>query len=328
PEKGQVYQIELILPILKLLGLVDTKGENVVLLSGVDDFQKKDIFEIMNIVIHEMNEVRSRRYNPPEVFSPTEVPFYDKYIFDKCISIILEMHKVNVNVFFANIVRANLVLSPSFKIKTFESDLSDLRKEILSAVFYLHLFGLLEVEYPNRFLALSELGRYYFQKKSINRHTEKGGITINSDFSIIAFPEKCSILGIHLLKAFTELKDFDRVYTFNLTKDSFQQGILLGYDPSQFIQFLKESSKAELAQNLLFNLDDWTKNLPIVNITEDCVLVRTRDSQTMELLTGPIKGKKIILEEISPNAILIDKHKVQEVIQIAEKLNIIVNLRQ
>ncbi|MCX8000406.1 MAG: helicase, partial [Leptospiraceae bacterium] len=85
---------------------------------------------------------------------------------------------------------------------------------------------------------------------------------------------------------------------------------------------------AELAQNLLFNLDDWTKNLPIVNITEDCVLVRTRDSQTMELLTGPIKGKKIIIEEISPNAILIDKNKVQEVIQIAEKLNIIVNLRQ
>lgn len=328
PEKGQVYQIELILPILKLLGLVDIKGENVVLLSGVDEFQKKDIFDVMNTVIHEMNEVRSRRYNPPEVFSPTEVPFYDKYIFDKCVNIILEMHKVNVNVFFANIVRANLVLSPSFKIKTFESDLSDLRKEILSAIFYLHLFGLLEVEYPNRFLSLSELGKYYFQKKSINKHTEKGGITINSDFSIIAFPEKCSILGIHLLKAFTELKDFDRVYTFNLTKDSFQQGILLGYDPSQFIQFLKESSKAELAQNLLFNLDDWTKNLPIVNITEDCVLVRTRDSQTMELLTGPIKGKKIIIEEISPNAILIDKNKVQEVIQIAEKLNIIVNLRQ
>lgn len=328
PEKGQVYQIELILPILKLLGLVDIKNENVILLSGVDDFQKRDIFEVMSTVIHEMNEVRSRRYNPIEVFSPTEVPFYDKYIFDKCINLIMEMHKVNVNVIFASIARANLVLSPNFKMKTFEPDLSDLRREILSAIFYLHLFGLTEVEYPNRFLSLSELGKYYFQKKPINRHTEKGGITINSDFSIIAFPEKCSILGIHLLKAFTELKDFDRVYTFNLTKDSFQQGILLGYDPSQFIQFLKESSKAELAQNLLFNLDDWNKNLPIVNITEDCVLVRTRDAQTMELLTGPIKGKKIILEEISPNAILIDKHKVQEVIQIAEKLNIIVHLRQ
>jgi hypothetical protein len=238
----------------------------------------------------------------------------------------MDMNRVNISVIFANVIRENLVLSPTFKIKTFESDIGDLRKEIMSAIFYLHLFGLLEVEYPNRFLSLSNLGKNYFQHKPIPRETEKGGITINPDFSIIAFPEKCSMIGIHLLKVFTELKDFDRVYTFILTKDSFQQGILLGYDPSLFIQFLKDSSKAELAQNLLFLLDDWTKNLPIVNITEDCVLVRTGDSHIMELLTGQIKGKKIILEEISPDAILIDKSKVQDVILVAEKLNMIIKL--
>jgi len=328
PEKSQVYQIELILPILRILGLVDIKGENVVLTGDIDEFQKKDIFEVMQIVIHEMNEIRSKRYNPPEVFAAIEVPFYDKLIFNQCVKLIIDMSKVHLTVIFANIVRENLVLSPSFKIKTFESDLLDLKKEILSSIFYLHLFGLLEVEYPNRFLSLSNLGKNYFQNKPISRVTEKGGITINSDFSIIAFPEKCSLIGIHLLKVFTELKDFDRVYTFNLTKDSFQQGILLGYDPSQFIQFLKDSSKAELAQNLLFNLDDWGKNLPIINITEDCVLVRTKDPHIMELLIGPIKGKKIIVEEISPDAILIDKNKVQDVIQVAEKLNMIVKLKR
>jgi hypothetical protein len=328
PEKGQVYEIELILPILRIIGLVDIKGENIILTGDIDGFQRKDIFDVMQVVIHEMNEIRSKRYNPPEVFSAIEVPFYDKLILDRCIRIILDMQKVNLAVIFANVVRENLVLSPTFKIKTFESDLLDLRKEIISAIFYLHLFGLLEVEYPNRFLSLSDLGKNYFQNKPIPRATEKGGITINSDFSIIAFPEKCSMVGIHLLKVFTELKDFDRVYTFNLTKDSFQQGILLGYDPVQFIQFLKDSSKADLAQNLLFNLDDWGKNLPIISVTEDCVLVRTRDSHVMELLTGPIKGKKIIQEEISPDAILIDKNKIQEVIQVAEKLNMIIKLKR
>jgi hypothetical protein len=46
----------------------------------------------------------------------------------------------------------------------------------------------------------------------------------------------------------------------------------------------------------------------------------------MELLTGQIKGKKIILEEISHDAILIDKNKIQDVIQVAEKLNMIIKL--
>ena len=326
PEKGQVYQIELILPILKMLNLVDIKGENIVLTGAIDEFQRKDIFELMNLVIHEVNEVRSKRFNPPEVFSAIEVPFYDKPILDKCVQIILNMGKVNTSVIFSNVVRENLVLSPGFKIKNFESDLLDLRKEIISAIFYLHLFGLLEVEYPSRFLVLSDLGKYYFQSKAIPKHTEKGGITINSDFSIIAFPEKCSLHGIHLLKVFTELKDYDRVFTFALTKDSFQNGILLGYDPNLFIQFLRESSKAELAQNLMFLFDDWSKNLPIVVVTEDCVLLKTYDPHVMELLLGQIKGKKIVMEEISPEAILIDKTKIQDVIQISEKLNLIIKL--
>ena len=182
------------------------------------------------------------------------------------------------------------------------------------------------MEYPSRFLVLSDLGKYYFQSKAIPKHTEKGGITINSDFSIIAFPEKCSLHGIHLLKVFTELKDYDRVFTFALTKDSFQNGILLGYDPNLFIQFLRESSKAELAQNLMFLFDDWSKNLPIVVVTEDCVLLKTYDPHVMELLLGQIKGKKIVMEEISPEAILIDKTKIQDVIQISEKLNLIIKL--
>jgi hypothetical protein len=326
PEKGQVYQIELILPILKILGLVDIKGENIILSGDIDSFQKKDIFEVMSIVIHEVNEIRSKRFNPAEVFAALEVPFYDKPILDKIVRIIIDMEKVNLSVLFANVIRENLVLSPGFKIKNFETDLLDLRKEIISSLFYLHLFGLLDVEYPHRYINLSELGRQYFQNKPISRITERGGITINPDFSIIAFPEKCSMVGIHLLKVFTELKDYDRVYTFVLTKDSFQQGILLGYDQNLFIQFLRESSKAELAQNLLFLFDDWSKNLPIVNVIEDCVLVRTQDAHVMELLTGQIKGKKIILEEISHDAILIDKNKIQDVIQVAEKLNMIIKL--
>ena len=76
----------------------------------------------------------------------------------------------------------------------------------------------------------------------------------------------------------------------------------------------------------MFLFDDWSKNLPIVVVTEDCVLLKTYDPHVMELLLGQIKGKKIVMEEISPEAILIDKSKIQDVIQISEKLNLIIKL--
>jgi len=231
-------------------------------------------------------------------------------------------------VIFSQIIREHLIFTPGFQIKTYEEDLAILRKEIVSAVFYLQLFGLIDVEYPQRNLSLSELGHHYFNHDQLTTKTEKGGITINPDFSIIAFPDRVSLSGIHLLKAFCELKDFDRVYTFILTKDSFQLGILLGYEKEHFIQFLRDSSKAELAQNLLFLLEDWGSNLPIVTITEDSVLVRTKDAQVMELLLGQIKGKKFVLEEVSPTGIIIDKNKVMDVIAIAEKLNMMIRLNR
>jgi hypothetical protein len=328
PEKSQVYQIEIILPILKLMNYVDIKGENVILTGDIDEFQTRDIFEVMRMTIHEVNEARTRRLNPPEVFMATEVPFYDKPILDKCVKLIMNYGTINVHVIFSNIIREHLLFSPGFRIKTFEEDLADLRKEIQSAIFYLHLFGLIEVEYPNRHLTISDLGRHYFNQDELSSVIEKGGITINPDMSIIAFPDRVSIVGINLLKAFSELKDYDRVYTFILTKDSFQSGILLGYNPQQFIQFLRDCNRGELAQNLLFLLEDWGSNLPIVTITEDSVLVRTKDSNTMELLMGQIKGKRFVIEEISATGIIIDKNRVMEVIAIAERLNLIIRLNR
>jgi hypothetical protein len=326
PEKSQVYQIEVILPILRLMGYVEVKEENVILQGDWEDFIQKDIFEVMRVTIHEVNEARSRRLNLPEVFLPNDVAFYDKLILDKVVKLITHQGKINLYVVFSNIIREHLIFAPSFQIKSFQTDLANLRKEILSAVFYLHLFGLIEVEYPHRNLSISSLGKHYFHQKAIHHTSEKGGITINPDFSIIAYPDRMSLFGTHLLKAFCELKSYDRVYNFHLTKDAYQLGILLGYSTEQFLNFLRETSRGELSQNLLFLLQDWGSNLPIVHITEDSVLLRTKDQTTMDLLLGQIKGKKFVQEEISPTAIIIEKSKVMEVIAISEKLNLIIKL--
>jgi len=77
---------------------------------------------------------------------------------------------------------------------------------------------------------------------------------------------------------------------------------------------------------LLFSIEDWSRSLPLVSITDECVVVKTEDSNNMELLLGQINGKKIVVEEISPTTILIDSEKIYETITYAEKLNLIVRL--
>ena len=76
----------------------------------------------------------------------------------------------------------------------------------------------------------------------------------------------------------------------------------------------------------MFLINDWSKDLPIVSIEERVVLLETSDPSLTELLLGQIKGKKIVRKELSPTALIIQKNRVTEVMDIAEKLEMIVKL--
>ena len=66
--------------------------------------------------------------------------------------------------------------------------------------------------------------------------------------------------------------------------------------------------------------------LAIIAIEDDVVLVKTSDAIQTELLLGQIKGKKIVREELSSTALIIDKNKIFDLITYAEKLNMIVKM--
>lgn len=325
-EKSQIYQIELLLPVMRLLDIVRVKRDDVVLRNEYDRILDLDPFELLRLVMEEVAQARSRRVRYEDVFEPMYVPFYQPEVFEQCVNYILKKERVVYTVIMAAIIRDQVLLAKGFRIKNFQQDLADWRRELTSALFYLQLFGLVTVEFPDRWVQLSELGQLHLKSKALARTDEKGGVIINPDLSLIAIPEKISMLGIYTLKTFCELKTFDNVYTFQITRESFQEGLLLRAKAEQFTDLLTSASRSELSQNLLFSIEDWSKNIPLVTITDECVVVQTPEAHHMELLLGQISGKKIVLQKISPTTVLIDQEKIYETIAYAEKLNLIVRL--
>lgn len=325
-EKSQIYQIELILPVMRLLDIVRIKRDDVVLRNDYEAILEMDPFELMDLITKEMSDARNRRVRYEDVFEPLYVPFFQKAIFDECVQYISKKNRMMYFVIIATMVREKLILDKNFRMKNFQQDLTELRKEITSALFYLQLLGLITVEYPDRWVEISNLGLYYLKGKDLEQADEPGGVIINPDLSLIAIPERLSLKGLNTLKSFAEVKSFDNVYTFQISRESFQEGILLKNKPEVFLDFLRSTSKNELPQNLLFSVEDWSSSFPLVTITDECVVVQTQDPSHMELLLGQLSGKNIIIDQISSTTILIDQDKIYETIAFAEKLNLIIKL--
>ncbi|MDH4262617.1 MAG: helicase [Spirochaetia bacterium] len=326
PEKSQVHLIEIILPFLKLFNLVDLRGEDIILLESYEEFLQKDPLSTLHDLMETTAEAAEKRMVGNEVFLPMDVPFFKRDILQKCLDIIQAEKGIYVKVLVTTLIREWVVLTPEFKIRNFKNMYHESRSAIISSLFYLNIFGLLEVEYPKRFIRLSPLGMYFFFNEELSQNDTPGAIIVNPDATIVAMPDQLSINGLHLLKSFTILKDYDKVYNFQITKESLQEGLLLGNNINNFIEFLNFSSKNRVPQNVLFLINDWSEVLPIVNIEEGVVLLETGSSKLMESLLGQIKGKKIVKKELSDTALIIYKNKVQEVMEVAEKLEMIVKL--
>ncbi|MBW7857756.1 MAG: helicase-associated domain-containing protein [Leptonema sp. (in: Bacteria)] len=325
-EKSQIYQIELLLPVLRMLDIVRTKRDDVVLRNDFDTILQSDPLKLMKRVMTEVKKSRERVTRYEEVFESVYVPFYLPEVLDETVKLITNMGRCLYTTVMAIMIRENIILAKQFQIQSFPDQLNEYRKELTSSLFFLQLFGLITTHYPDRWIELSNLGQFYFQHTPLVEKDEKGGVIINPDLSLIAIPEKLSQRGLFLLKAFCEVKSFENVYNFQLSRESFQEGVLLKAKKEEFIEFLKQTSRNELPQNLLYSLDEWTENFPLVTITDECVVLQTEDPNHMDLLLGQIGGKKVVLQQISPTTILIDPDKIYEVVEQVERLQLIVKL--
>ncbi len=325
-EKSQIYQIELLLPIMRILDIVRIKKDDVVLRNDWEDYLKLNTIEIHKRVIKAIEDTEEKTSSFEEVFNPMYVPFYKKKVFQSVIKILLKQQRNIYYTIIALLVRENLILTKNFSIKQFPELYSNYTKEIISVLFYLQLFGYLKVEYPDRWISFSDLGLFFLKKKPLKKESEKGAIVINPDLTIIAFPEKLTLEHLYFLKVFCELKSFENIYTFQLTRDSFLNAYLMKEDIDKFLSILKEYSISELPQNLNFSINDWKKNIPLVTIIDECVLVKTKDPNHMELLLAQIENKDTLIEQLSPTTIVIEPQSIPEIIEIGERLNLLIKL--
>jgi len=261
-----------------------------------------------------------------EVFLPIDLPFFKMPMIDTCMKLIENNGGMFVKVLLAELIRSRVIMIPGFKVRDFKNSYIEQRSMIVSAMIYMYLMGMLRVDYPKRFVNISNLGNHFFHNEALTAESDSGAVILNPDGTLVAIPEKMSLHDLHLLKSFAELKEFDKVFNFQLNKESVQTGVMLGNTIESFKALLNRTTKSGIPQALDFNLTEWSKDLPIVIIEESIVLLETADPRLTEALLGQIRGKKIVKKEISDTALVIFKSKVQEVMEAAEKLEMIVKL--
>ncbi len=325
-EKSQIFQVELLLTIMRILDIVRVKKDDVVLRNDWEEVLRLEPIDILKRTLKAIEDSEERLIKYEEIFEPIYVPFYKKQIFQKVIKVLQKQERNVYYVIMAILVRENIVLDKNFEIKYFIDNYSNYVKELVSVLFYLQLFGYLKVEYPDRWISFSQLGLHFIKKLPLKKDDEQGGIAINQDLSIIAFPEKLSLNGLYYLKLFCELKSFENIYTFQFTRNSFMDALLINEDSEKFLNFLKKTSINELPQNLIFSINEWKNNIPLLTITDECVVVKTKEPNHLELLLGQIHNKELIIEQLSPTSIIIEQDGIPEIIEISEKLNLVVKL--
>ena len=325
-EKSQMHQIEIILPLLKLFELVDLRQDNVVLIENYEEFLKREPESLLRELFDMILSAADKRMVGEEVFLPLDLPYFKMPMIETCRKLIEGNNGMFVKVLLAELIRSRVIMVPGFKVRDFKNLYMEQRTMIVSAMIYMFLLGLLRVDYPKRFVTISGLGNHFFHNVPLVTESISGAIIINPDGSLIAMPDKLALRDLHTLKSFTHLKDFDQVYNFQITKDSIQNGMMLGNHIDSFHNLLSRTVKNKIPQNIEFNINEWSKDLPIVIIEESIVLLETSDPKLTEELLGQIRGKKIVKKEISDTALVIFKSKVQEVMEAAEKLEMIVKL--
>ncbi len=325
-KKSHIYQVEIALPILKLFNLVSLKTDHLILENNFEEFIKEDILVLLQDILAKIKETENKYTKGEGFFLPTSLSFYDQATFHECIEMIGTTGHISTKTIIAQMIREKVVLSPTFSIQEFRTSYMAEYKRLVSALLYMQLFGIITVYYPERTIELSEIGKYLFFQEPLTMESTKGCLYVNPDGSILAMKDEMSLFDIAILKAFCVLQEKSYVYNFILNRDSVQQGILLGYSIDKLHTLLVEKSKTKLPQNLSFWVEDWTKELPIIVIEEGVVLLETSNPQLKQLLVGQLRNSRIVLKDISPTTMIIDKTKIKDVMLLAEKFDMIVKL--
>lgn len=194
---------------------------------------------------------------------------------------------------------------------------------------FLCICGVIEVQ--NGKIKLSEIGNDFISKqvkvkKTIQDKPDKNTkkIYINPDFTIIIPKNEIPSEACYHLISHTDIIKDDVILHTRISKSSIVRASKRGMKHDEFISTLEQYSRNEIPQNLKFLLNEWAQQTIRLNIREVTLLYTTHPSLIDEL--GYEESKSGIIEKISQNYAIIDRHHLDYIIKLAQKKDAVINL--
>ncbi len=156
-------------------------------------------------------------------------------------------------------------------------------ENIISSLDFLFQIGLLKRNQND--YSLSFLGeRLINNDQDIDKSKvpECGGIVVNSDYSLLVYPDRLSEYHSFLVELFACRKNDGVVWEYSIKKDTIQRGVYLGFSHEEFINCLKDNSVRGVPDSIIYNINSWTQKLKKVFVKQITVL--TGDQNVLELL--------------------------------------------
>jgi hypothetical protein len=154
--------------------------------------------------------------------------------------------------------------------------------DIINSLDFLLQVGLLKCGADG--YSLSYLGEMFIDGKPIEKDniTSDGGIIVNSDHTLLVYPERLSEYHSFLVELFAYRDSDGIVWEYNIKKDTIQRGVYLGFCYEEFIRCLEVNNLQELPDSIVYNINSWAQKLKKVFVKQITVLTGDRD--VLELL--------------------------------------------
>lgn len=129
-------------------------------------------------------------------------------------------------------------------------------------------------------------------------------LSIDSSFTISLLPG-LKLSDLIILSKILELKTYDTVSTYTLTKSNFTKALSCNMTKTEIVSLLEKHSTYPLPQNFLALIDDWNASYNSALIYKGYVLKLDSESLKQNVCTNPIL-KPYILLELSSTVLLMD----------------------
>lgn len=140
-----------------------------------------------------------------------------------------------------------------------------------------------------------------FQKKE--KDNDSKFLILSPTMDILIYMDRIDSEDLFFLRCFSELEIQNSIATGKVTEDSVATAIMLGLSGRDFIELLHRGAEKEIAQNVIFILEDWIGSFSNVSLEKRFVLNGSK--QVIELLMHDKKLKQYVDVVLNENYLIL-----------------------